>query len=160
MGTSTDGIIAFGVVCEEGYEFPWDMELPYCENGEIEDWWLYIHDFFNTSDYPFTPEGEYKEGLGNNSPEITEWFKKKDAFLKEHPVPVEKENYCSDGCPMYALVIPGTAFRANRGYAAKFDVEELTKVTVKDIEEFKGFLDKYEVGYDTEPSWLLMSYWG
>ena len=158
MGTSTDGIIAYGIAFEEEFEFPWDEELPYCEAGEIEDWWLHIHDFYNTSDYPFTLEGEYKEGKAEADCSV--WFKKKDAFLKEHPVPVEKENYCSGDYPMYALIVPGTAFRAKRGYPANFYLEDLMKITVKQIEDFKEFLDKYKLVYETEPAWLLMSYWG
>jgi len=32
MSTTTDGIICFGIMFEEGYEFPWE---DYCEN----EWW-------------------------------------------------------------------------------------------------------------------------
>jgi hypothetical protein len=36
MGISTDGSVCYGILFDEGFEFPWDDE----ENeGYIEDWW-------------------------------------------------------------------------------------------------------------------------
>ena len=40
MGVSTDGIIAFGIVLDEGQELPWDDEPG---DGDFEDWWRKVN---------------------------------------------------------------------------------------------------------------------
>jgi len=155
MSVSTNGIIRYGVVCEEGAEFPWDNEK---YDYDIEIWWLEINDY-KPLYKPFTEEGEYAEGWASRDPRFDEYFDHKSEWLKNNPIPVDIENYCSDGCPMYAIIVPEIGLRCSRGYPESFDPLNLT-VTEKQKTELLEFLEKYNIEYETEPSWLLMSYWG
>lgn len=150
MGTSTDGIIGHGVVCEKGAEFPWEIY------GE-EEWWR------KTSGYkpkhqPHTEEGDYAEGWSNGDPRFDEHFADERAWDKAHPMPVKVVNYCSDNCPMFALVVPSSHLVNNRGYPQGFDPEKLT-VSDKELRALERFIVDHGIEGEA-PRWLLMSYWG
>lgn len=149
MGTSTNGIISFGVVCEEGTEFPWE---------DLEEWWRDENGFKNIHE-PYTEEGEYAEGWSIDDPRFEEYFQHRRQWLKENPVPVALENYCSNNCPMYAIVVPNLGYMCHRGYPEKFDPEKLI-VKWEDQYNLIKFLDKYGIEYESDPSWILTSYWG
>ncbi len=81
MGVSTNGQLWYGVVFEDGYEFPWDAE-PF--DGDEREWWRAERGFDEAKGYP-------AEG----------WLEYQKAFDAEHPCPVETVNYCSGDYPMY-----------------------------------------------------------
>lgn len=151
MSVSTDGQLSFGILFEEGYEFPWDV----IHDGDIEDWWLWASGF-EPSFYPYTPEGEYKEGVSEKDPRIEAYFDERQAFQKEHPLGIGVVNYCSNDCPMYILSNKGTSSR--RGYPEAIDPEFL-KLS-DEAERLIEFCKKYGIEYECEPKWYLSSYWG
>lgn len=155
MGVSTNGIIGFGVVCDEGTELPWDTEE---FDGDIEEWWRRENDFRDIHS-PWTPDGNYATGWGDKDPRLDEYYRHRREWLESHPVPIELENYCSGDCPMYALTVPGLGTSCRRGYPKTFEPSELV-ATPDQAESLKAFLMKYGIEYEGEPGWLLMSYWG
>ena len=155
MGVSTNGIIGFGVPCDEGTEFPWDADE---FEGDIEAWWRHENGFKDVHQ-PWTPEGEYAPGWTKGDPRLEEYYAARRVWMNAHPVPVELENYCSAGCPMYAITLPGHGARCHRGYPEKFDPAQFL-VREDEITGLKGFMEKYGIEGEGEPRWLLMSYWG
>lgn len=155
MGVSTNGIIAYGVICEEGLELPWLTREYDCD---IQDWWFEITGF-QSRFQPFTEDGNYAEGWTREDPRLEEYYDERREWLTQNPIPVEVENYCSGDVPMFALVIPETNFNCRRGYPVRFDPAELS-VTTEQVEVLKSFCEAYDIKYQGEPGWLLMSYWG
>ena len=155
MGVSTNGVISFGVPCEEDYEFPWDADE---FEGDIEEWWRKENGFEDVHN-PWTPEGNYADGWEKDDPRFDEYYGRRRDWLKANPVPVEPENYCSGECPMYAITVVGVGLSCRRGYPEAFDPASLA-VTDEQVEALKSFLEKYEIEYEGEPRWLLTSYWG
>lgn len=151
MGQSTNGVISYGVTCEEYTEFPWEEHC-------LDDWWRKVNGFQDLHE-PYTPEGQYAEGWGPNDPRLKELWERTLKWEKEHPLPVELENYCRDGCPMYAIVVPDTVLKCGRGFPVSFDPTSL-RVTAEQKSDLLVFLKKYEIPYEGEPGWLLTSYWG
>lgn len=150
MGVSTDGIIAFGVPCEEGAQFPWWEE-------EIEEWWRAEHGFVDVHE-PWTPEGDYAEGWEYGDPRLDEYHAHRKEWLEDNPLP-ELVNYCSGECPMYAITIPGRGLVCHRGYPQTFQPSQLV-VKKEEVEALEAFLAKYHLEYEGKPRWLLLSYWG
>ena len=155
MGTSTNGIIAFGIAFEEDTEFPWDADQ---FDGDVEDWWM-EHCGFQNKYSPFTESGDYAEGWSENDPRFEEYFSLSRKWLSENPVPFQAENYCSGECPMYALVLPGKTMTSLRGCPTPFVPSDLT-IDGKAVQRFKAALAQAGIAVESEPEWLLMSYWG
>lgn len=155
MGTSTNGIIGFGVPCDEECEFPWDAEE---FEGDVETWWRHENGFVDIHN-PWTEDGKYAAGWTKNDPRFDAYYNHRRAWLEANPVPIEAENYCSGDYPMYAITIPGVGAFCRRGDPATFDPSNLV-VTPEQISALKSFLDKYSIEHNGEPRWLLMSYWG
>ena len=155
MGTSTNGIIGFGVPCDDGCEFPWGAEE---FDGDIEEWWRQENGFVDVHQ-PWTEQGNYAAGWLEDDPRFEAYYKHRREWLASNPIPVELENYCSGEYPMYAITVPGAGTSCYRGDPTSFDPSELT-VTPEQVEALKAFLAKYEIEHDGEPRWLLMSYWG
>lgn len=150
MGTSTNGQIAYGVLLEEDAILPWESD-----NGtDIDDWWLGECGFIPKCQ-PFTEEGEYAEGFGDNDPRIKEYFKDRREFLKSHPMPFDLVNVCSGEYPIYMLAVPNTLLLANRGYPEKIDLNKLSQAI--DTNELTAFLNKYEIDFGAGFSWYLSS---
>ena len=152
MGISSNGLIAFGIPFEEGFQFPWNEK----NEGDIEAWWLDVCGFKPTL-YPFTDEGEYIKGytdkMGND------YFAEKHAFQKEHPLPIELQNYCHGDYPMYMLCIEDSVIRASRGFPNELNPENLT--AKEDWAKIlTDFCKKHEIEIPSEPKWYLFSYMG
>lgn len=158
MGVSTDGQICYGILFEDGYEFPWD------EDGDIEDWWNDIHgmkDWKPTVEI-YNSEGNYLNGIKPSKEAIDAYYDERRAFkesLSIPPLPVEMVNVCSGDYPTYILAVPSSSKSASRGYPQEFD-PQLLKVSEDELQALLGFCDKYELEYDGEPKWYLSSYWG
>lgn len=134
MGVSTDGQLSFGVVFDEGYEFPWDAE-PF--NGNLDDWWLSITGFVSDTD--------------------SEYYSRRFAWLKANPVPVVQVNYCSGEYPLYLLATKH--FRNCRGTPESIDIESLGDIE-DERKKLLAFLEAHRIKCDSEPKWWLTSYWG
>lgn len=138
MGQSTNGQLCYGVVFEDGYEFPWDAE-PF--DGDLEEWWRAENGFDDTKGYP-------AEG----------WLEYQKQFDAERPCPAKLINYCSGEYPMYMLAIPSTALTAWRGSPKRMDA--LPEMSEADQKAFALFLEKYDLKPEGEAGWYLSSYWG
>jgi len=154
MGVRTDGIVGFGVLCEEGIVLPWNE----IEDFDIERWWLDVSGYVSEFQ-PFTKEGGYAEGWDRKDERFHKYYSDRAAWLKENPAPVEVVNYCSQSAPMYALCATGTVIRCRRGYPTTIKLENLTH-TKEQLAGLLAFLDQWEIVTGDEPQWLLMSYWG
>jgi len=164
MGVSTAGQINFGIPFEEGYEFPWDCEE---HDGDIDDWWLYKICGYKNPIELYNEKGEYFNGQKPTKEESDLYYDTKREFLKNHPLPVELVNYCSDKCPMYMIAIPKIGMNSSRGYPEEIDLQKLT-VTKEDKSKLIEFCEKYckpaEDSYcefsKMEPKWYLSGYCG
>ena len=145
MGVSTDGQICFGVLFEEGYEFPWDCEE---YDYDIDVWWDEMNGF--------NPPFPFNSSLSEE--EQQKYFEYRRNFKKQHPLPVDTVNYCSCDYPMYILAIPKTWFIANRGYPVKFNPKEL-EVSQNEINNLLDFCEKYGLKFIDGPVWFLSSNW-
>lgn len=140
MGTTTNGFIFYGFVFDEDHRFPWMNEDG---EGEIDDWWLKVTGF--------TPSPS----------SIEKYFAERDAWQKEHPLPVEIENYCSADFPMYALAVPGTVTTGRRGGPTVLPFGALSKsVSLDKVNAFLEFCEKHEIKPPHDLKWFVASYWG
>lgn len=154
MGVSTDGQICFGIMFEEGAEFPWDEDF----GGDIDEWWMHVTGYV-PSIHPYTGDGKYAPGFSEHDPRIKEYYDEQRAWEKEHPCPIELVNYCSADCPMYIIAVPRTCNSCRRGYPEKFDPTDLT-VKASEGEGLLEFCAKHGIEVEGKPEWYLSSYWG
>ena len=148
MGTTTDGQICFGVVFEDGSEFPWHDDEDSC----IEDWWRSQRGF----KAPFEPWGDDGERVvGVTQEQINDYFDHRNAWDKDHPLPVSEVNYCSGEYPMIILAVQGSLINASRGYPTEIFPQDMGV----DAEALKGFCEEFGLEI-SKPKWWLSSYWG
>lgn len=154
MGVSTDGQLSYGIVFEEGFEFPWDYPD---FDGDMDEWWMFVNGFENPIESPYTSDGQgYREGFNENSPEIPEYFKNRRNWMESNPLPVELVNYCSLEYPIYLLATKH--YCASRGYPEEIDPRILLDTT-EPKERLKKFVNQYGIQTDCEPRWWLTSFW-
>ena len=159
MGTSTDGQLSFGVVFEEGYEFPWDADQ---YGGDLDEWWQSISGYDNPHK-PFNEHGEWNPGVTRESQVYKDYSAYRKKWKEENPNPigcdgpVELVNYCSDGCPMYLLL--SKHYSAKRGHPENVDVDTLRN-TDEAYQALAEFLDRFDIHTEDDPQWWLTSYWG
>lgn len=153
MSESTNGQLSFGVVFDEGFEFPWDLT----HEGDIDEWWRDIRGFVNPIESPFTPEGQYKPGIDRDSPFISEYFAKRREWGEANPLPVDVVNYCSGDYPLHILATKHMI--ARRGYPERVDAD-FFEDTDKSANELRAFMSEFGIESDGEIGWWLSSYWG
>ena len=154
MSTSTDGQLSFGIVFEEGFEFPWDES----HDGDIEGWWREVNGFVNPVESPFDDNtGWYKPGIKANPEIVSRYFAEQRKWDEENPVPVQEVNYCSGDYPM-SLLATKHMF-ACRGEPLEVDVDSLLD-TAEAAKTLKDFIDRFGIEAEGEPRWWLSSYWG
>lgn len=132
MGVSSDGEISYGIVFEEGYEFPWDVD----HDGDPEEWWI-----------SKVLQLIYKD------------YAEMHAILKDNPLPFQLVNYCSGEYPMYILAVPGTLKSAYRGSPKSFTLDEL-QVDEEASKKLIAFCEEYGLEGESEIGWTLSSYMG
>lgn len=132
MGVSSDGEISYGIVFEEGYEFPWDADY----DGDPEEWWI-----------SKVLQLIYKD------------YAEMHAILKDNPLPFQLVNYCSGEYPMYILAVPGTLKSAYRGSPKSFTLDEL-QVDEEASKKLIAFCEEYGLEGESEIGWTLSSYMG
>lgn len=155
MGVSTDGILAFGVILEDGIRLPWYDEK---HEGDIESWWRDVNGFVDVHQ-PWNENGGYAPGWTRDDHRLKDHFAAQRLWTKENPCPVDPVNYCSGDCPMWAIAVPSSVRSARRGYPETIDLDNLI-VTDDDQQKLLDFIRKYDIECDDEPRWFLASYWG
>ncbi len=154
MGVSTNAEISFGVIFNEGHEFPWSDE----KHDGIDEWWLNVSEYKNPFEI-FNDEGGYIDGVRPPKEKIAEYFSVRNEWLKKNPIPFELVNYCSNGCEMFIVAIPGSVTTASRGYPVEFDLFTIvSEVPPGNVDKFKTDIKKY-LDCDQELKCYLSSFW-
>ncbi len=158
MGISTNGQLCFGIIYNDGYEFPWDNS-PY--NGDYEEWWLVEIHGYKPPFQLYDERGEYLNGKEPSKSQRDAYYKHKFEFKKQHPFPVKVGNYCSGDYPMYMIAVPNSFYSNHRGSLIEIDPDQL-KVTVEEVNALVDFCKTYCCAEMSEftPKWYLSSYWG
>ena len=154
MGTSTDGILAYGYNLG-GDDSGWEVAEA-DEHGGLELDWL-------ADDPGFTTAAMDKllaaAGFTETDWQVDGYSKRKKAA--EESLGVEFETYCSDDFPMYLLA--AKVITVSRGYVEPIDMTELVEAPnvngwdgkLRSALSTLGLTPKQE-----KPQWLLCSYWG
>ena len=161
---SAYGRITYGVLFEEGYEFPWGNDS-YWEG--IEDWWVYQICGYKNPIELYKENGEYINGERPSQEEFDLYYDTRTEFFVEHPLPIEVVDYCCEGCPVYMIVVPGVSMSSCDGDVEEIDLQKLT-VTQAENDRLIEFCEKYcqptEGSYYEfpvmDPKWHLSSYYG
>jgi hypothetical protein len=140
----------YGVVFDEGFEFPWDTW------GE-EDWWIEEIVGWKPPVELYDKDGNYINGFEPSKEDHEKYYASLRKAREENPFPVKLINYCSGDCPMWMIAV-GQGYRASRGYPEKIN-PELLVVSTEEVEILQGFIEKY-IGAYSAPGWYLTSYWG
>lgn len=154
MGVSTNGILAYGFDLGGG-DGDWKIQ----EAGEYGEW---TPEWANGEDTTVTcAEAKLLESVGFTE---TDW--RADGYFNrqrnaEARVGVEFKSHCSDSCKMYVLA--ACTVTAHRGSAQEIDFAALEQQRL--AEDWDGKLKRAcEVlgitPNQSEPKWLLVSYWG
>jgi hypothetical protein len=151
MSVSTNGIIFYGLLFDEGFEFPWDDD-----DDSLDGWW---HGLKNPN-YPYTSDGAYKDEIDSRDhPMVLAYVESRIAWEAANPVPVELVNYCSESVPMYGLAVPGTVIECRRGYPIEISTSTIDWDVTKERLMWE-FLEEYKIKYEGNLKWYLASYWG
>lgn len=137
MGTSTDGILAYGYDLGEDWGFEYDEKRP--------NWMEEADDYIASAEHLLLTAVGVTHELGDYVDD-KEMLARTGVFFEMH---------CSDRAPMYLLVAKSQT--ANRGYpeAADFTVPEGAD------ERLAWALGVLGIEAPTEkPQWLLASWWG
>ena len=159
MSVSTDGIIFYGWLFEEGHEFPWDLPDDGDFDGDMEKWWRSVNGYKPLFEL-YTDDG-YAGGKKPIQMKIDQYYSHQHEWEEANPLPFELVDYCSDECPIYALAVKGTVLTANRGYPKPFSPYNLSDTfTALQVAYLETFCKKYGIELKGEPQWWLASYWG
>lgn len=153
MGVSTNGQLCYGIIFEEGFEFPWDKGN---YEGDMDEWWMEVSGFKPTMDI-WDDDDTKKEGVTEEDKK--RYYAERWKWCKDNPVPVERVNYCSGDCDMYILAIPSTIKTANRGYPEEL-TENALQIAGNAATKLVEFCEKYDIEIEEQPKWWLSSYWG
>lgn len=151
MGISTYGRLAFGVVFDADYKFPWDSQ----RDGDIEDWWLYEVHGFKHSKVLFDEQGEYLNGVRPPEDDIRQYFAEIAEFLQEHPLPVQEVTLDSVGSVRLMLAVPGTVTIAYGDEPSQILTCALTAPPPGQQVKLLGFCLEYGLMYSRGPGWFL-----
>lgn len=160
MGVSTDAILCYGIQVEDEIPLPWD------DFDDFEDWWLDVTGFEPSDDYLAIDWDTYSSWHRDETHPYriatNENFESKNAWLKEHPCPIELVRHCSDRYPMYILAIPGTVRQAVRGFPNKASTRfaDLRWGRENPNNVLLAFAEKHDIETVGEPAWWLCSFWG
>lgn len=151
MGVSTNGQICFGLIFDEGHEFPWNAA-----GQGLDDWWR-DQSGYKPSKVVYDDSGNYMPGITKD--DIDAHYKERREWDAAHPCPVEEVNYCSGDCEMFILAIPATVKTARRGYPVVINRDLDFEFKPGDRKAFLDFIEKYECYGEHLPAWYLSSLW-
>ena len=150
MGTSTDGILAYGFDLGEDFGFDWDDESPrpaWTESDDYEAWNVVL-----LAAHGFTePEPDW----GTDREAWQAWDERKGAALEE--IGVEFVMHCSEQCTMWILA--AEHYENARGFPVEIpnlDVPDNADERLAWATDVLG-LTKFQ---GQQPKWLLASWWG
>ena len=154
MGTSTNGIICFGVNVEEGAELPWDEY-----DGEIEDWWREVVLEYKPPFELFGEDGDWIDGVPASNERRSEYFQHRRDFDARNPaLPIELVMHCSCDYSMYIIADRDTVMENSRGYPVRIDVNRFY-VPPERVKAIEDFVKKWEIPVDGDIGWWLVSLW-
>ena len=144
MGTSTDGIVFFGMTkeVEEGAPDEWP------NNWCISDYELAYGRFimgeeFDDVDSIYDLPEEQRQRIRDH---MKEW-------------PIEVDYHGSSDYEIPYIYIKGSREFSKRGYAAKLNISEMESfITEENKNLLRSFAEKMHFKLD-EPDWYLVSYW-
>lgn len=151
MSVSTNGNLSYGCIFDEYFEFPWQADK---YEGELEEWWMDVKGFVNPVECPYDEEGNYREGIAEDS--VGKWLSNRRDWLRSNPPPVEVVNYCSGSYPMFIIAVK--SLEATRGnpvrvnFAHLPDEDGLRQTLIHFLEESKIDYNPGDIG------WWLSSY--
>ncbi len=73
--------------------------------------------------------------------------------------PVELVSHCSGDYPMYIIAAKDSKQSASRGYPEELNLASMVEATESYKKAVSDFLDKYNIVYTGNISWILCSYW-
>ncbi len=150
MGVSTDAKICYGILCEEGHEFPWDY------HGE-DDWWAAVSGYCVPFEL-YDADGEYLNGEAPSEEKAKEYYNHRREWDKANSLPFEMVNCCSESCPIFIVAVPDSVTSASRGYPEEVSAENLS-VPQEAVVRFQEFMGKHLPDVRGDFAWRLSSYW-
>lgn len=158
MSTSTNGQLSFGLIFDEGFEFPWrDEDGDGDEDDFIRAWWHKKNSYEDPTRGLYDPDGNCVEPEPSQE-EISKMYRERNEWEKAHPIPIQVVNYCSCDCPM--LMLATRHFSARRGCPEEIDIQELAAIdTTEDRRILLDFLAEHGIECEGEPQWFLSSLW-
>ena len=151
MSMSTDGQICYGIIFDEGSEFPWNKND---WDGDIENWWLEEICGYEKPFEAYNGRGE----LIVSKEKLEAYFYIERRFKEKHSLPVKLVNYCSAEYPMYILAVPSSVYENSRGYPLEFKPGGLI-TTDTEVLLLLDFCEEHCKAKES-PQWYLTSYWG
>jgi len=152
MGVDTNGQLAYGIMCEEGQEFPWDAAEWRCD---IDNWWVH-----GIGGFPWPDHYDNEDKLKITREEEQNYYKRKLEHEQQNPIPARLINVCSDDFAVYMLIVPSTFYSTNGGYAQEIKPVDL-RVHESRIQAFYLFLQKHLPNLKGQVSkWFLSSHCG
>lgn len=147
MTTSTDGILCYGFIINEGVDLPWNAEE---YDGDFDSWYYTEVVPFKE---PFTIDSDTNPAIKRH---IIDLYYD---FIDKNPAPFKLVNYCSCEYPMFVLAV--AKIKCERGNPTTINPLELLEYSEEDTKELKEFAVKYNLIDETDkPEWWLCSYWG
>lgn len=155
MGTSTDGILAYGYNLG-GDDSGWEVAEADEYGGLTLDWLAEDDDDFETAAMNRLLAAA---GFTETDWQVDGYFKRKNEAEKN--LGVGFETYCSGDYPLYILA--AKVITVSRGYVEPIDVTALQCEPVENHwdDKLRGALSTLGMTPKQEkPAWLLCSYWG
>lgn len=155
MGVSTNGFICYGIAFDEDYTFPWGT-------NDYESWWFINICKFKPTVEIYTEIGSYVNNKEPDQKTIDNYYNEYSKFKKDHPMPFDVENYCSGDYPMDVLVVNESVIKCGRGEPTEINFSDIqNKINNSNLKSFMDFINTYIPDKkNTEPKWMLCSYWG
>lgn len=159
MSTSTDGQLSFGLIFDEGFEFPWcDEDGDGDEDDFIRAWWYKRNSYGDPTLKLYDSDGNCVEPESSRGEAVARLYSERREWEEAHPIPIQVVNYCSCDSPM--LMLATRHFSASRGYPKELDLECLVSLDLEpDRQILSAFLEEYGIESDHEPQWFLSSLW-
>jgi len=152
MSISSDGHISYGYLMEDDTELPW--------GDDLDNWWRKLNGYVPPFEiYSDSHPSGYVGGKKPPQNKIDEYFDHRNAWDKDHPLPVEEVNSQSYDYPLWILAVPGTYKSVSRGYPESFEPSEL-KVDAAKLSALDAFIAAHNIKPVKGPAWFLGSLYG
>lgn len=154
MGNSARSAIIFGVIITDAPWFDYNNDL------DSETWWQKIKGY-KPLENVFNDDGEYADPKPSQE-QISAYFAHKDKWEKENPFPYifERSGSCDDGDELNVLCFENIGIGGDWERPEPFSLSQLKPPEQNKIDEFIRFCKEYEIEFEVEPQWYLVSYYG